>query len=136
MNLETLVPTPPRDGSCVSALSEPSVAMRKWRILVADDEEGIRCFSSSVLAVAGFDVNVASDGEQAWEALSHEHYDLLITDNDMPRLTGMKLIERIRETGMRLPVIMASCSLRSAIAREQPQLHIAAVVSKPFTILE
>ena len=75
MNLETLVPRPPRDDSCVPGLSEPSVPIRKRIVLAADDEEGIRCFSSLVLAVFGFDVSVASDGEQALGALAHEHYE-------------------------------------------------------------
>lgn len=110
--------------------------MRKRRILVADDDEGIRCLLSVALTLAGYDVNLASDGEQAWDTLSHDHYDLLITDNEMPCLTGLKLIERIRETGMRLPVIIASGSLSAASARESPQLQISAVLSKPFTIPE
>jgi CheY-like chemotaxis protein len=122
--------------ACAPAPSEPPVAIRKWRILVADDDEGMRCLSSNVLSDTGFDVHVACDGEQAWDALCHGHFDLLITDNDMPRLTGMKLIERIRETGMQLPVIIASGSVLTASAHESPQLQIAAVLSKPFSIAE
>ena len=136
MNFQTLAPTPPRDGSGVPALSVPSVAMRKRRILVADDDEGLRYLLSVALTLAGYDVNLASDGEQAWDALCHEHYDLLITDNEMPRLAGLKLIERIRETGMRLPVIIASGNLSTASAREFPLLQISVVLSKPFTIPE
>src|SRR5262245_3999809 len=133
MNPEHLLPKL-RDGAWVTALSPTSVAIRKWRILIADDDEGIRFMSSNVLSDNGFDVTVVSDGEQAWEALSHAHFDLLITDNDMPGLTGLKLIERIRETGMRLPIIMASGSLTTASTLDQPQLQIAAVLSKPFLI--
>ena len=73
------------------------------RILVADDDEGTRHLISAVLAGAGFDVNAAADGQQAWEALLHEHYDLLVTDNEMPRLTGIQLIERICEAGIACP---------------------------------
>ena len=51
-------------------LSEPSVPIRKQRILVADDENYFRQFSSLVLPVGGIEVNVASDSEQAWHALS------------------------------------------------------------------
>jgi CheY-like chemotaxis protein len=133
MNPVTFAPTPPRAGSCVTGPSAPSVAIRKWRILVADDEEGIRFLSSLILAGGGFDVKVSADGEQAWDALSHAHYDLLITDNDMPRLTGMKLIERIRRTGMQLPVILASGTLPTASAREYLQLQSSEVLLKPFT---
>ena len=84
----------------------------------------------------GFDVNAAADGEEAWEALQHEHYDLLVTDNEMPRLTGIKLIERIRDAGMSLPVIVASGFFSTEGVRDYPQLQIAAVIPKPFDIWE
>ena len=50
----------------------------------------------------------ASDGEEAWDALHCGHYDMLITDNEMPRLSGIKLVERVRDSGMSLPIIMAT----------------------------
>ena len=136
MKLQTLTSAPPRDGSWVTGPSKPPVPARVQRILVADDEEDIRHLISSVLAGDGFDVNTASDGEQAWEALLHEHYDLLVTDNEMPRLMGIKLIERIRKEGMSLPVIMASGSLSVEGVRDYAELQIAAVIPKPFDICE
>ena len=123
-------------NSCVTDSSEPPVLTRSRRILVADDDEGIRYLLSTVLAGAGFDVNTASDGQQAWEAILHGHYDLLVTDNDMPRLTGIQLIERIREAGMSLPVIIASGTFPVQRVRNDPQLQIAAALPKPFRIPE
>jgi DNA-binding response OmpR family regulator len=122
--------------SSVSTLSSPPIPVRTQRILVADDEEDIRRLISGVLAGAGFDVNAAADGEEAWEALQHEHYDLLITDNEMPRLTGIRLIERIRDAGMSLPVIVASGFFSTEGVRNYAQLQIAAVIPKPFNIGE
>jgi CheY-like chemotaxis protein len=110
MNFQTLIPAPPRDDSCVEDSCESPRPIRGRRILVADDE-GMRRLISSVLAGVGFAVNAAADGEQAWEQLHHEHYDLLVTDNEMPRLAGIKLIERMREEGMGIPIIIASGSL-------------------------
>ncbi len=136
MKLQTLTSAPLRDGSWVTGLSQPPVPARRQRILVADDEEDVRLLISSVLASDGFDVKSAADGEQAWEALLHEHYDLLVTDNEMPRLTGIKLIERIRKEGMRLPIIMASGSLSVEGVRDYAELQIAAVIWKPFDIYE
>src|ERR1035438_8912209 len=123
-------------NSCVTDSSEPPVLTRSRRILVADDDESIRYLLSTVLAGAGFDVNTASDGQQAWEAILHGHYDLLLTDNDMPRLTGIQLIERIREAGMSLPVIIASGTFPVERVRNDPQHQIAAALPKPFRIPE
>src|ERR1039458_9853176 len=108
-------------NSCVTDSPEPPVPIRSRRILVADDDEDIRYLLSTVLAGAGYDVNAASDGQQAWEALLHGHYDLLVTDNDMPRLTGIELIGRIRKEGMSLPVIIASGSFPVQRVRNDPQ---------------
>ena len=136
MKLQTLTSAPPRDGSWVTGPSQPPVPARGQKILVADDEEDIRHLISSILAGDGFAVNAASDGEQAWEALLHEHYDLLVTDNEMPRLTGIKLIERIRDAGMSLPIAMVTGSMSVEGMRNYAQLQIAAVIPKPFDICE
>jgi len=103
---------------------------------VADDDEDIRLLTSTALVSAGFDVSTASDGQQAWEALLHDHYDLLVTDEEMPRLAGLELIERIRDAGMSLPVIIASGTLSVEKMRDYPRRLIAAVLCKPFDIWE
>ena len=121
---------------CAKNSSEPPVPGRPGRILVADDDEAVRCLISIALADAGFNVNAVSDGQEAWEALLHKHYDLLVTDNEMPRLPGIKLIERIREQGMSLPVIIASGTFPVERVRNDPQLQIAATLPKPFRISE
>jgi CheY-like chemotaxis protein len=106
------------------------------RILVAEDEECVRNATSTFLARAGFGVGAASDGLQAWEALQQEHYDLLVTDNEMPRLTGLELIERIRGAGMSLPIIVASgsCWIKELLVDER--LDIVAFIRKPFDSAE
>jgi DNA-binding response OmpR family regulator len=106
------------------------------RILVADDNESVRYSICTALARAGFDVRAASDGEEAWEALHRGHYDMLITDNQMPRLSGIKLIERVRDSGMSLPIIMVTGFFSIEGVQDYARLRIAAVVPKPFDIRE
>jgi two-component system, response regulator, stage 0 sporulation protein F len=114
----------------------PSVPSRSRRILVADDDEGSRCLISAVLEDAGFEVKAAADGQEAWEAVLQEPYDLLVTDNQMPRLTGTELIERIGEAGKNLPVIVVSGRFAAGTARRDPKLRTAAVLLKPFCLFE
>jgi DNA-binding NtrC family response regulator len=125
-----------RDDSRVTDPSWAAVSSRAQRILVADDDEDIRKLMSSVLAGKGFVVKTAANGEEAWEAILRERYDLLVTDNEMPRLPGWKLVERIREAGMSLPVVIASGFLPLEKAPNHTQLQIAAVIPKPFDIDE
>ncbi len=77
-------------------------------------------------------MDVADDGEAAWHPLQRDRYDLLITDNDMPRLGGLELIKRIRGADMTLPIIMTSASFAEADALDFAQMKISAVLTKPF----
>jgi len=106
------------------------------RILVAEDNETVRGLLFSVLTSEGFHVNVTADGEEAWDELHRQHYDLLVTDHEMPRLTGLNLIERLRNAGMRLPIILASGSLTPELAQDYAPLKIAALIPKPFDLWE
>ncbi|WP_163491388.1 response regulator, partial [Escherichia coli] len=64
-------------------------AQRK-RILVVDDSLTVRELERKLLLGRGYDVAVAVDGMDGWNALRSEHFDLLITDIDMPRMDGIE----------------------------------------------
>src|SRR5271167_4931048 len=136
MNVDALIPVSPRNDSGFRDSAKPSDLIHAPRILIAEDDDIIRRIISNALAGDGYAVNAAADGEQAWEALRHNAYALLVTDNEMPRLTGIKLIERIRKAGMSLPVIVASGNFPVDRVRDYPQFQITAVIPKPFRKLE
>jgi two-component system, sensor histidine kinase and response regulator len=125
-------PQPP-SVACKTHFSSPGNLVSRQRILVAEDNESVRQILYDTLTSANFYVDAAADGEEAWRALQSVHYDLLVTDNEMPRLTGLELIKRIREAGMRLPVIMASATISETVVRDYADLQIA-VVPKPFAL--
>jgi DNA-binding response OmpR family regulator len=115
----------------------PSPTHASHRILVVDDDPYICHLSAEVLIRHGYEVNAAGDGAAAWEALNANRYDLLITDNNMPRLTGVELVRKLRSARMALPVIMATTGRLPAEALAQnPPLQLAAMLSKPFSIVE
>src|SRR5207244_2046636 len=74
------------------------------RILYVDDEPSLRKYGELVLLRSGFVVDTAADGEEAWAALRSREYDLLVTDNHMPNLTGLELIGKMGAAGLRLPI--------------------------------
>ena len=121
------------DHDQFSFLSETQPAQT---ILVADDDADVRQLLVSVLVADGFAVNIASDGAQAWEALQLQHYDLLITDNEMPRMSGLQLIKRIRKAALNLPILMVSGAFSAECAHANRQLEIAAIIRKPFGLSE
>lgn len=102
------------------------------RILYVDAEPQLTQLSQSVLIQSGYVVDTAADGIQAWKVLQHAPYNLLITDNAIPRLTGLELASNARLAGMRLPIMMTSNSTDPLRDPAWTWLNIAAFLSKPF----
>jgi CheY-like chemotaxis protein len=65
--------------------------------------------------------------------LNTGRYDLLITDNHMPKLTGLQLLLKIRSARMTIPVILVSGMMPTAELARHPQLQIEATLLKPYT---
>jgi DNA-binding response OmpR family regulator len=100
------------------------------RILVAEDEPPLAFALQFSLERAGFVAAVAHDGGEAWELLQRDTFDLLITDDQMPKMTGSELCQRIREDPhfAQLPLIMLT---GKELGREQ--LGRGEVIPKPFS---
>lgn len=98
-------------------------------ILVADDDPAIRDISSRFLTQVGFTVDVAEDGQSAWEAVGLRRYDLIITDQNMPRLSGTEFIDRLHEAGMGIPVILMTGGAVVSATRKPPDFFL----TKPFS---
>ena len=103
------------------------------RILVVDDDFSIRELGAVVLSASGYQVDTAEDGEAGWEALQTSSYDLLITDNTMPKVSGVELVENMRSARMTLPVVLASGAIPPEALNRDSSLQIAATLLKPFT---
>lgn len=80
------------------------------RILVVDDSLTVRELQRKLLGTRGYDVAVAVDGMDGWNALRSEDFDLLITDIDMPRMDGIELVTLVRRDNrlQSLPVMVVS----------------------------
>jgi DNA-binding response OmpR family regulator len=78
------------------------------RILVVDDEEGIRQLYQEELEEEGYKVELAERGEEALEKISKAKPDAVILDLKMPGMGGLEVLERIREQDKDLPVIICT----------------------------
>jgi DNA-binding response OmpR family regulator len=105
----------------------------RHRILVVEDDQRIRELGAEFLIRSGYEVDSAIDGAAAWEALNEDHFDLMITDNTMPRLTGIELLMKMRAARMALPVIMATGVLPEEEFERYPWLKPSATLLKPYT---
>jgi DNA-binding response OmpR family regulator len=106
------------------------------RILLCDDELHILRAAEFKFKRAGYEVVCAGDGQEGWERIEEQRPDIVVTDCQMPRLSGLGLAERIRQTPATadLPVIMLSAKgfeLPSAELRSQ--YGIRYLMAKPFS---
>jgi DNA-binding response OmpR family regulator len=110
--------------------------MQRNRILVADDDRDVRQLNTAVLIRSGYAVDTAEDGAAAWQALNTDSYDLLITDHNMPKVTGVELLKKLRAAHMALPVILVAGELPEEEFTRHPWFQPAATLLKPFSIIE
>lgn len=103
-------------------------------ILVVEDDVLIQQLNAEVLTCSGYAVDVAVDGAAAWKALGADSYDLMITDNNMPKLTGVELLKKLHAARMDMPVIMATGALPQHEFNRHPWLQPAATLLKPYTM--
>jgi DNA-binding NtrC family response regulator len=111
----------------------PKDKKRSPRILVVDDEVYMRAFNTSTLIRFGYEVDSAIDGVEGWKALQIKHYDLLITDNSMPRVTGVEMVDKMQAAGMAVPVIMATGAMPEHEFKRHPWLRTVTTLRPPFT---
>ena len=106
------------------------------RILLCDDEIHILRAAEFKFKRAGYDVILANDGEEGWEQIQQQLPDIVVTDCQMPRLTGLALAERIKNdpATCHLPVIMLS---GKGFELSEQEIHdkygIRALIGKPFS---
>lgn len=88
------------------------------RVLVVDDERFIRNTIKDILEHEKYIVDVAEDATQAFEKTKNKHYDLILTDIVMPGVSGIVLLEKLKEDGFESPIMIMSAHGNIEIAVE------------------
>jgi two-component system alkaline phosphatase synthesis response regulator PhoP len=114
----------------------PSRPNSRQRILVVEDERKLREQTAEELTDAGYQVDVAEDGAAAWSALRVSKYDLVITDQFMPKVTGVQLLKKMQAARMTLPVIMATGFLPTWEFTLHTWLQPVKMLLKPYSLEE
>jgi DNA-binding response OmpR family regulator len=123
--------------SCYAKMANakaPDALNASQYILLVEDDPIILNLSSRFLARSGYSVETAKDGLEGWKAVNAKKFDLLITDHDMPGLTGVELIKKSRLARMSLPIILVSGVFPTEEVEKHPWLHLAATMLKPFSL--
>ena len=102
------------------------------RILVVDDSATTREIERSILESAGYLVEDAYDGLDGLEKAKASHYDLILADNEMPRMTGLVLLDNLRrlEQYKECPVVAVTADMSRQTVEEFQRLKAGAIISK------
>jgi len=103
------------------------------QVLVVDDERAVASFVGELLELNGYTVTVETDPAQAWDlfAADPERFDLVVTDQTMPRLTGAQLAARVMGVRPDLPVVLMTGYSATIDERKARELGIRAYLRKP-----
>lgn len=105
-------------------------------ILIVDDHQTMRKSIAFILRDLGFNnLFYAEDGEMAWELMQDEQIGLLLLDWNMPRMTGIELLQKIRnsEEYSNLPVLMVTAEAHENLVLEAIYRGVTGYIVKPFT---
>ena len=77
-----------------------------FKVLIVDDEKSMRVTLSEFLRMEGYEIDAAADAFTAFQMMDEKKYDIIVTDIIMPRITGIELLERIREKSQTIQIII------------------------------
>ncbi|MCP3952386.1 MAG: response regulator [Desulfobacterales bacterium] len=103
-----------------------------WRILLIDDEADIREVISLTLQDAGYQVTTANDGQAGLDLLEEVAPQIVVTDIRMPRLDGLEVLEKIKQTGSDIEVIVVTAFGEMDLAIRALQLDASDFITKPI----
>ncbi|MCP4274721.1 MAG: response regulator, partial [Gammaproteobacteria bacterium] len=104
------------------------------KILVVDDDDLSRGYLSEALQRNGYSVDNASDGQEAVSLTDKQNYDMIFLDMRMPRMGGMKVLERVKKTSKETTIVIMTAygSIESAV--EAMQKGAYDYIIKPFSV--
>ncbi|MDD2432244.1 MAG: response regulator [Clostridia bacterium] len=112
--------------------------MEKARVLIVDDQEGVRQLLQETCLLLGYEAMTAKSGLEALDLVQKHNFQIALVDMKMPGLNGLSTTERLLATGKHLNIIVMSgfCDGESEISELSSHLDVAAVMKKPFDLEE
>ena len=103
-------------------------------ILIAEDDINLITVLVDYLQSKGHFVKTASNGQEAWELLTKQHFDVLLTDISMPKMNGWQLLKNLRESNNWIPVIIISAKTDREDIIKGYQLGCDDYLTKPYSM--
>jgi len=106
------------------------------KVLVIDDQAGIRALMTEVFTALGIEVLEAKNGSEGLETMDRRQPDMILLDMKMPGLSGIETLRLIRAKNYAVPIILVTAYQENDIIVEAERLGVTARLVKPFDIEE
>jgi two-component system, response regulator PdtaR len=110
-----------------------AVGINPYSILITDDESGCREALRTLLDEAGYHTLIASSGEEAIEIVRVERVHAALLDMHMPTLTGLEVIELVRQFDSLMPCILVTADATEGLMRQAFHARVYSVIPKPVS---
>ncbi len=104
------------------------------KILIVDDDDDFRGLLTDVFSQAGYDVTAVNNPHQAITTFCEQPFDAVVTDHNMPEMTGEDLIKEIREHEPNIPVILVSGYLNQDLIQNLKNVNTE-IFHKPLNVI-
>ena len=108
----------------------------EYTILIVDDEPTIRVYLKMALSLEGYNVVVASDGEDALDQASKQRIHVIFLDNDMPGMSGLEVLPQLHRDHPSASIVMASAEASSEFVTNAMTAGAFACITKPIDLDE
>lgn len=108
--------------------------MGKKKILIVDDQPGIRLLLSEVFLQESFSVHLADTGKQALEKVDKHSFDIILLDYRLPSFDGLQVIEKLKQKNFNVPIIFMSGLIENMPEELERFPAIKKIIKKPFDI--
>ncbi|MBM7551789.1 response regulator [Thalassobacillus pellis] len=106
------------------------------RVLIVDDQPGIRMLLEEVIKSEGFQVSCKETGQEALEYIKGNNPDLILVDYNLPVMNGGELLHHLKEEGYEKPAILMTGLSVDSLGEEKDFHFVRKVISKPFNIID
>lgn len=105
------------------------------KVLVVDDQNGVRRLLEELFKKEGYEVTAAADGVESLEKVKTSSPDLILMDMKMPNMNGLEASQEIRKINSNIPIIMMTAYGETDVAQKALELGVRKYITKPFDIL-
>jgi FixJ family two-component response regulator len=115
------------------APASPDVVDRHGRVVIlVEDDAGLRCALERLLRASGFDAKAFASAEEALEAFDQAKVDCLVVDLNLPAMSGLDLIDRLRELHVDVPAVVISAQDEPHVRTAARERGVSQFLAKPF----